>query len=155
MGFMAADAQITPRPLVYVSYAWGDETDAGKEREQIVDQLCEALEKYDGIKVCRDKSRQKFGDSIEGFAAEIAMADIMFAVVSKKYLRSYHCMVEELHQAFRRVNYDREEFGKKVCLVLLDDAEPDINVSQDLIDHWRGCSEGTVPHHAQRHGRHQ
>jgi hypothetical protein len=141
MGPMPADARNTQKPLVYVSYAWGDETDAGKERELIVDKLCEVLKKYDGIKVGRDKSRQKFGDSIEGFAAEIAMADIMFAVVSKKYLRSYHCMVEELHQAFRRVNYNREEFGKKVCLVLLDDAEPDINVSQDLIDHWDRLSQ--------------
>ena len=142
MGPMPADARNTQKPLVYVSYAWGDdETDAGKERELIVDKLCEVLKKYDGIKVGRDKSRQKFGDSIEGFAAEIAMADIMFAVVSKKYLRSYHCMVEELHQAFRRVNYNREEFGKKVCLVLLDDAKPDINVSQDLIDHWDRLSQ--------------
>jgi hypothetical protein len=141
MGPMPADARNIQKPLVYVSYAWGDETDAGKERELIVDKLCEALKKYDGIKVGRDKNRQKFGDSIEGFAAEIAMADIMFAVVSKKYLRSYHCMVEELHQAFRRVNYNREEFGKKVCLVLLDDAEPDINVSQDLIDHWDRLSQ--------------
>jgi hypothetical protein len=107
MGRIVADSQHTPKPLVYVSYAWGDDTDPGKEREQIVDELCEALEKYDGIKVGRDKSRQRFGDSIEGFAAEIATADIIFAVVSKKYLRSYHCMVEELHQAFRRVDYNR------------------------------------------------
>jgi hypothetical protein len=141
MGRMAADAQNSPKPLIYVSYAWGDKTDAGKEREQIVDELCEALEKYDGIKVGRDKSRQRFGDSIEGFAAEIATADIIFAVVSKKYLRSYHCMVEELHQAFRRVDCNRKEFGEKVYLVLLDEAEPDINVSLDLIDHWDRLSQ--------------
>lgn len=133
---MPADARNNPPPLVYVSYAWGDETDAGKEREQIVDELCEALEKYEGIKVGKDKSRQKIGDSIEGFAAEIAKADIMFAVVSKKYLRSYHCMVEELHQAFRRSNYGREEFRKRVCLLLLDDAIPDISISNDLRSHW-------------------
>ena len=141
MGPMPADARNTQKPLVYVSYAWGDETDAGKEREQIVDELCDALEKYDGIKVGRDKSRQKIGDSIEGFAAEIAKADIMVAVVSKKYLRSYHCMVEELHQTFRRVDCNRKEFGEKVCLVLLEDAEPDINVSLDLIEHWDRLSQ--------------
>ena len=50
---MPADARNTQKPLVYVSYAWGDETDAGMEREQIVDKLCEALEKYDGIIVGR------------------------------------------------------------------------------------------------------
>jgi len=136
MGPMPADARNTQKPLVYVSYAWGDETDAGMEREQIVDELCDALEKYDGIKVGRDKNRQKIGDSIEGFAAEIAKADIMFAVVSKKYLRSYHCMVEELHQTFRRSNYGREEFRKRVCLLLLDDAIPDISISNDLRSYW-------------------
>jgi hypothetical protein len=136
MGRMAADAQNTPKPLVYVSYAWGDDTEAGREREQIVDELCEALKKYDGISVGRDKRRQQIGDSIESFAADIAKANIILAVISKKYLRSYHCMVEELHQAFRRSNFVREEFRKKVCLLLLDDAEHDISISDDLRSHW-------------------
>ena len=133
---MAADAQNSPKPLVYVSYAWGDETDAGREREQIVDELCQALEKYDDIIVGRDKRRQKIGDSIEGFAADISKAEIILAVISKKYLRSYHCMVEELYQAYCRSFSRKEEFNKKVCLLLLDDAIDDINVSQELIDHW-------------------
>ena len=133
---MAADAQNSPKPLVYVSYAWGDETDAGREREQIVDELCQALEKYDDIIVGRDKRRQKIGDSIEGFAADIAKADIILAVISKKYLRSYHCMVEELHQTFRRSNFVREEFRKRVCLLLLDGAEHDISISDELRIHW-------------------
>jgi hypothetical protein len=133
---MAADAQNSPKPLVYVSYAWGDETNAGREREQIVDELCQALEKYDDIIVGRDKRRQKIGDSIEGFAADIARAEIILAVISKKYLRSYHCMVEELYQAYCRSFSRKEEFNKKVCLLLLDDAIDDINVSQELIDHW-------------------
>jgi hypothetical protein len=133
---MAADAQNTPRPLVYVSYAWGDETDAGKEQELIVDELCEALEKYDGFIVGRDKRRQQIGDSLEDFAADIARADIIIAVVNKKYLRSYDCMVEELHYTFRRSNYGREEFRRRVCLLLLDDAIPDISISNDLRSYW-------------------
>jgi hypothetical protein len=134
---MSADAEKILKPLVYVSYAWGeDDTDAGRELERIVDELCDALEKYDGIIVGRDKRRQEIGDSIEGFAADIARADIVLAVVSRKCLRSYHCMVEELHQAYRRTNYAREEFRKKACLLLMDDGRPDIHVSQDLIDHW-------------------
>jgi hypothetical protein len=138
---MAADAQNSPKPLVYVSYAWGDETDAGKEQELIVDELCEALEKYDGIIVGRDKRRQQIGDSIKDFAADIARADIIIAVVNKKYLRSYECMVVELHDTFRRSNYTREEFSKRVFLLLLEDAKHDITVSQELIAHWCGCSQ--------------
>ena len=133
---MAADAQNTPKPLVYVSYAWGDDTEAGKKREQIVDELCEALEKYDGIKVGRDKRRQEIGDSIEGFAADIAKAEIVIAVISKKYLRSYHCMVGELHQAYRRVDKVRSEFRTKVCILLLDDARDDIKLSEELRTYW-------------------
>ena len=136
MGHMPAESQNTSIPLVYVSYAWGDNTDAGKERELIVDELCEALRKFDGIIVGRDKRRQRIGDSIVSFAADIAKADIILAVISKKYLRSYHCMVEELHQTFRRSNYGREEFRKRVCLLLLNDAIPDISISDDLRNHW-------------------
>jgi hypothetical protein len=142
MGHIPAATQNTQKPLVYVSYAWGDdETDAGKEREKIVDELCDALEKYDGIIVGKDKRRQQIGDSIEDFAADIARADIIICVISKKYLRSYHCMVEELHQAYCRAYYKKEEFSKRVCLLLLDDAKPDIAVSQELIDHWLGYSQ--------------
>lgn len=133
---------MTLKHLVYVSYAWGDDTEAGIERELIVDELCEALEKYDGIIVGRDKRRQKIGDSIEGFAADIARADIVLAVVSRKYLRSYHCMVEELHQTYHRVYFEEKEFQKKVCLLLLDDGRSDFdNVSQELIDHWHELYE--------------
>ena len=132
---MSVDGQAN-QALVYVSYAWGDESPAGIEREKIVDDLCEALETHDRIVVGRDKRRQKTGDSIEAFAAEIAKADLVLAVVSSKYLRSTHCMVEELFQAYRRSAYHREEFQKKVCLLLLDDAQADISPSQELIDHW-------------------
>jgi hypothetical protein len=45
-------------------------------------------------------------------------------------------MVEELYQAYCRSFSRKEEFNKKVCLLLLDDAIDDINVSQELIDHW-------------------
>jgi hypothetical protein len=97
------------QPLVYVSYAWGDDTAAGLEREEIVDSLCGAF-RQDGLEVGRDKRRQKFGDSIERFAADIARADLVLLVVSKKYLRSYHCMVEELLQIYGRCYRSREEF---------------------------------------------
>lgn len=133
---MPVDGQPIPQALIYVSYAWGDGTPAGIEREKIVDDLCEALETHDRIVVGRDKRRQKIGDSIEAFAAEIAKADLVLAVVSFNYLKSYHCMVEELYKAYRRSDYSREEFQKKTCLLLLDDAQTHISPSQELIDHW-------------------
>lgn len=142
---MPVDDQPNPQALVYVSYAWGDDTPEGMEREKIVDELCEVLETRDRIVVGRDKRRQKIGDSIEDFAAQIARADLLLAVVSSKYLRSYHCMVEELFQMYLRSAYQRAEFQKKVCLLLLDDAQTDISPSQELIDHW---SELELSHHS-------
>ena len=46
-------------PLVYVSYAWGDTTPDGRERELIVDELCAALEEQEQIIVGRDKKTTK------------------------------------------------------------------------------------------------
>lgn len=131
---MPAEVPRPGDPVVYVSYAWGDESD---ERERIVDQLCEALQCHHGIVVRRDKRRQRIGDSIEDFAADVGRADVVLAVVSAKYLRSYHCMVQELLQLFTRCHYRRQEFRKRVCLLLLEDGSEDIDVSQPLIDHWR------------------
>ena len=133
---MPADPHPPHPPLLYVSYAWGDDSAEGLEREAIVDNLCSAL-RQDGLEVGRDKRRQKFGDSIEGFAADIARADLVLLVVSKKYLRSYHCMVEELAQIYRRCNRNREEFQYRTCLLLLDDAFVDIRVTDELKDHWQ------------------
>lgn len=131
-----ADPAPTNDPLVYVSYAWGDDSPEGKEREQVVDELCEALQTQDGIEVGRDKRRQAIGDSIEDFAAEIAKARIVLVVMSKKYLRSRHCMVEELLQKFRRCNWYRAEFKRETVLLLLDDAQADFAISEDLQKHW-------------------
>ena len=137
---MPADPYPPHPQLLYVSYAWGDDSAAGLEREAIVDNLCSAL-RQDGLEVGRDKRRQKFGDSIEGFAADIARADLVLLVVSKKYLRSYHCMVEELFQIYRRCNKNREEFQHRTCLLLLDDAFADIRVTDELKDHWLGFKQ--------------
>ncbi len=133
---MPSDIRPNHQALVYVSYAWGDDTPEGMEREKIVDQLCEVLYSHDRINVGRDKRRLEIGDSIEAFAADIARADLVLAVVSSKYLRSYHCMVEEMYKVYLRTGYCWPEFQKKVCLLLLDDGKADIDLSQALIDHW-------------------
>jgi len=133
---MPVDAPTPHQPLVYVSYAWGDDSVAGREREAIVDDLCSALHQ-DGFEVGRDKRRQEIGDSIEKFAADISRADLVLLVVSQKYLKSYHCMVEELFQIYRRCFENREEFQQRTCLLLLDDARDDIGVSEELITHWQ------------------
>jgi len=124
------------RPLVYVSYAWGDATSQGRERELIVDELCTALEEQEQIMVGRDKKLLKTGDSIEDFAADIARGGLVLAVISRKSLRSHWCMVDELLQAFRRRNFNANEFGSDVLALILDDARDDLDNLADLIGHW-------------------
>lgn len=134
---MPADRSTRQAPLVYVSYAWGDdETPEGQEREQIVDDLCAALEEEESIVVGRDKRRVKPGDSIVDFAAEIARSELVLAVISHKSLRSEYCMVHELLQAFRVRNFNTDKFGSSVLALVLADASNDLKKQGDLITKW-------------------
>jgi hypothetical protein len=124
------------RPLLYVSYAWGDATPEGSQRELVVDELCTALEEQEQIIVGRDKKLLKTGDSIEDFAADIASGGLVLAVISRKSLRSHWCMVDELLQAFRRRNFKANEFGSDVLALILDDARADLDDLANLIGYW-------------------
>jgi internalin A len=52
----------------YVSYAWGDLTARGKERDEFVDRLCAAAQQR-GIRILRDKTALGVGESISNFNA--------------------------------------------------------------------------------------
>ncbi len=125
---------------VYISYAWGeDSTEAGRQREEIVDRLCEAVQNS-GRPIGRDKDRMRGGDSIERFAHEISRARRIVAVISEKSLHSEFCMAQELFRAFRRCDYQRAEFQEKVIAVVLDDAKPllkDVFAVVSLAKTWR------------------
>lgn len=126
---------------VYISYAWGDDSDAGREREAIVDDLCRSFS-CQGHAIGRDKNDVKPGDSIEDYAKAIAKAPLILAVISQRSLRSPWCMLHELFQGYRRRNYDRVEFGKYVAALLLDDAFPDFDKPRELVKYWRNwCNE--------------
>ena len=132
------------QPLVYVSYAWRSRSPDGQaaelnpseDREAIVDELCRVLDQEDQIVVGRDKKLVKTGDSIVDFAREIARGGLILAVISQKSLRSDWCMVHELLQAFRRRNFDSEEFGSDVLALVLEDALDDIRDPRELVKHW-------------------
>ncbi len=122
---VAAPAVTASSPTeVYVSYSWGeDSTEAGRQREEIVDRLC-ATVTATGRVIGRDKERMKGGDSIERFGHEISKAQRIIAVISEKSLHSEFCMAHELFRAFRRCDYQRLEFQEKVIALVMDDAKP-------------------------------
>jgi len=140
----SVSASLARAPEVFVSYAWGeDSTLEGRQREEIVDLLCEAV-RASGREVGRDKERLRGGDSIERFAQEISKAKRIIAVISAKSLHSSFCMAHELFRAYRRCDYQRAEFQEKVIALVMDDAKPflkDDFAWISLAKHWNAKLE--------------
>lgn len=107
----AADAPIP----VYVSYAWGGES------EQFVDALQARLDAERRIELRRDKRQLRPGDWISTFMAEIGRGDQVVVVLSAKYLQSHYCMQELLH-LWRSSLTDKAAFMARVVVHVLPDA---------------------------------
>jgi internalin A len=107
----------------FVSYAWGDDTPEGREREAIVDRLCEAAEQR-GLHIQRDKNVLRPGDSISKFMKDLAAGDRIFVILSDKYLHSPYCM-NELLQIWIKCSTEKQKFLDRVRVYRL----PDIKIS--------------------------
>ena len=85
---------------VFISYAWGE------EREEIVNQIDEALQQR-GITIIRDKRDLAYKGSIGGFMERIGQGNCVILVISDKYLRSPNCMYELVEVAENKGFHDR------------------------------------------------
>jgi internalin A len=103
-----------------VSYAWGDISADGREREAIVDQFCAEAENR-GIQVLRDKRVLGLGDRISRFMQRIGRADRVLVVLSDKYLKSPYCMYE-LFEIWRNSRQEEASFLERVRVYTLPDA---------------------------------
>jgi internalin A len=112
-------AERPTKPKYYVSYAWADPTDP--DREKIVDQACEEAQRC-GITIIRDKTTLKVGDSVSKFMSQIAQGDVIFIILSDKYLKSPWCMFE-LFEIWRVNQQDETEFLARVRIYVLQDAK--------------------------------
>jgi internalin A len=118
------EALFPPRePQVFVSYAWGDDTPAGRQRAQVVDDLCARLGQQ-GVHVCRDRDEMRPGDLISEFMDRLAAGDCVLAVISDKYLQSEYCM-NELFRIYRNCADKPDRFLGKVVPLILPDARLD------------------------------
>jgi internalin A len=126
------DASSRPTPMQFVhertaqreyciSYAWGDVSPEGAEREEIVDRLCDAA-KERRVTVIRDKNVLGLGESISKFMQRIGRADRVFVVLSDKYLKSPYCMFE-LFEVWRNSRADPMEFIERVKVYTLPSAQ--------------------------------
>ncbi len=100
------------QPEYCVSYAWGDETEEGKAREDIVNKLCAKAEAR-GIRILRDRNDLRLRDSISRFMKRIGQGDIVFVVLSDKYLKSPNCMFE-LSEIWRNSGQNEDDFLRRV-----------------------------------------
>jgi internalin A len=123
--------QLVPAPVetfhkpgreVFISYAWGDNRLEGKERQQIVDGLVDALRKHpEPISVRIDRDEMRPGDLISAFMDRLTAADRVIVVISAKYLRSEYCMYE-LFRIYQNCCRKAEDFHRRIIPIILPDA---------------------------------
>ena len=109
---------------VFISYAWGD------EREEIVNQIDQALQKR-GIKIVRDKRDLGYKGSIKDFMERIGQGNCIIVVISDKYLRSPNCMFELDEIA------EGKQFHDRIFPVVLNDANIYDPIKRlEYVKHW-------------------
>jgi internalin A len=107
-----------------VSYAWGDDTPEGKEREAYVDQLCAEAAGH-GRHILRDKTAMGRDDRISEFMRRLAKGKRVFIILSDKYLRSAWCTFE-LYEVWRNSRKDDQEFLRRIVVFQL----PEVRISK-------------------------
>jgi internalin A len=120
----------------YVSYAWGDATDDGHDREAVVNRLCEAADKR-GIEIIRDRTAMRNGDRISKFMDRIGRGDRVFIVLSDKYLKSPYCM-HELFDVWRNCRENADEFIARTRVFVHSSAKIGTVLERaQYVIHWR------------------
>lgn len=85
---------------LYISYAWGGESEA------LVDRLDQALQSK-GLTIVRDKRDLGFKGRIQDFMVQLGQGAGIIVVLSERYLKSRNCMFELLQIAKQGQFYDR------------------------------------------------
>jgi hypothetical protein len=125
----------------YVSYAWGDDSTEGKEREAVVDRLCLKAEAR-GERIIRDKTAMKIDDRISIFMERIGNGVVngrVCIVLSDKYLKSPYCM-HELFDVWRNCREDPRTFIDRTRVFV----QPSAKISTaferaQYVIHWKSA----------------
>ncbi len=120
------------QPEVYLSYNWRRD-----DHSPLVEGLCNALWRRDGIRVIRERNELHWGDSIHRFMQQLAAGRCVLVILSAEYLRSPFCMTE-LHGIWRASGERDEAFRRRIVPLVQDDLRlrslPD-RVAH--LEHWR------------------
>lgn len=126
---------VTPKPIIYFSYAWGDAHETGESREKIVHELYESLKK-DGYQVKRDKENIEYGDLISDFMKELGSGHFIVVAISDKYLKSPNCMYE-MYELFKNSKLDKAGFIQKIYPIRVERIQlSDPDVLDTYFEHW-------------------
>jgi internalin A len=124
-----ANSRPAPNPVpvkkeVYISYAWGGESEA------ITNQIDAAFQCQD-ITLIRDKSELGYKGNIKAFMEQIGRGKAVIVMISDKYLKSENCMFELVEIAAKGEFYDR------IFPIVLPDADIYKPVKRlQYIQHW-------------------
>jgi internalin A len=125
----------------YVSYAWGDDTEEGKERERVVDRLCTEAEAR-GKRIIRDKTEMGIGDRISIFMDRIGKGVVngrVCIVLSDKYLKSPYCM-HELFDVWRNCREQGDTFIDRTRVLVLPSAKISTPIERaQYVIHWQSA----------------
>jgi hypothetical protein len=109
---------------VYLSYAWGGES------EKLVNEIDQVFQKK-GVRINRDKRDLGYKGSIKDFMERIGYGKSVVVVISDKYLKSKNCMFELLQIA------ENKQFQDRIFPVVLSDANIYDAVKRlEYIKHW-------------------
>jgi internalin A len=107
---------------VFISYAWGDSTPDGVQRQRVVDGLVKGLREHaEAITVRIDRDEMRPGNLISAFMDRLAAADRIIVVISAKYLRSEYCMYE-LFMIYQNCRKKAEDFHRRIIPIILPDS---------------------------------
>jgi internalin A len=125
----------------YVSYAWGDDTTEGREREAVVDRLCAEAEAR-SKRIIRDKTAMKIDDRISTFMDRIGKGVVkgrVCIVLSDKYLKSPYCM-HELFDVWRNCRQDDDTLIDRTRVLVLPSAKISTPVERaQYVIHWQSA----------------
>jgi hypothetical protein len=128
-GSAPAAAASAPSNEVFLSYAWGGES------ERIVDQIDRAFQAR-GVTLIRDKRDLGFKGRIQAFMQRMGRGKAVIVVISDRYLKSPNCMFELVQIAKNGGVYDR------IFPIVLEDARIYDPVERvRYVRHWEGKIE--------------
>ena len=112
------------QPEVYISHAWGGESD------DVLKKIVKALEK-ESVHVVYDHKDLQYRGSINAFMEELGKAKAVILIISNKYLRSEYCMFELLQI------YDNHQFLHRIFPIVLDEVQISKSTDRlDLVQYW-------------------